>query len=189
MRLDLRQNTAVCLFFDPDEAALNTLMARMKVRQQQLVQDPLSFIGLLFEGYGYATEEWRGALDEDVVKTESQTRMSSLNFVVASQIAAKHYETLTRDLHSCNTDLIFLDTMLAFELKFGEFCKKTTEKADRLRRLVTQAPLCNNLDEFNDNMDYLYNLCELRRNQTQSLRNRIQSQINVVGLLTSSPSE
>lgn len=132
------------------------------------------------------------------------------SYAVGLQIS--DYEKLMRDLHSANTNLIFLLNVLSFEAEFGAFCGRLFEEFEDLRRRMhrrmrnRRRHLKNEntkggkkeaknkkkrfhgaraRDEFRQHLAYCVDASRFRLKQTQSLRLRVESQINVVSFLFS----
>lgn len=82
-------------------------------------KSPLDILLFLSQEHGRFNEEWRATLDSEVVAMEVRSGMTSLDtstqrFDFDDNYA---YAGLTRDLHACNTDLVFLGHVLDFQLE------------------------------------------------------------------------
>ena len=100
------------------------------------------------------------------------------------ELEPHEYEFLTRELHHCNTDLIFLANVIQFEVEFGAFCESVmTTYMDSLKvhgeESASQDMQCRSLLQH---LAYCTTDAKFRQSQTQSLRMRVQSQINLVRL-------
>ncbi|KAL9612610.1 MAG: hypothetical protein Q9167_002816 [Letrouitia subvulpina] len=165
---------------------MDVLIDRLQVRQDLSQQNSLRFLSLLFEEYGYDCERWRRELDRDVVRLETKTRMTSLALAHTLDNQTLDYESLTKRLHRCHTDLIFLDTVQNFEACLGNFCKKAAVQLETMRQqLGLEASSVSDQNIFFQNVEYHLNQNELRRFQTLCLQKRIQTQINVLYSLIS----
>jgi hypothetical protein len=88
------------------------------------------------------------------------------------------YEILLKDLHACNTNLIFTETVTEFEDGLGAFFKETLSMLEELRRERGLDTLSKgDIAAQAQNLDYHLNLSRM---QSLSLQKRIQLQINVV---------
>ncbi|KAH8791050.1 hypothetical protein BGZ57DRAFT_875105 [Hyaloscypha finlandica] len=189
LRIDISRGTVVCLLFCKFEKDLNRLWNKLRLpsRCKELRRSPLSFLALLFEDYGSSTEVWRDKLDQEVVRLERRTGMTSLHISPTVMKIHHEYELFTRDLHSCHTDLIFLGDMLSFEMEFGTFCTRLLDTFEGLRKQNGMDPYHSVADKdgSQQNLSYWMNISRFRYNQTQALKMRIQSQINVMYSLIS----
>lgn len=150
---------------------------------QQNCTSPLDILTFFFRTYGRFNEEWRELLDRQVASMEIRTGMTSLDTSRMHYADdANMYEELTRDLHACNTELIFLSDMLYFELKLGVFCRDMFDVFEGLRKELDMDPFHNkrSQSDFQQNLEWSINMSEQRQRQTMSLKTRIQSQINLV---------
>lgn len=179
LRINIGDGSAKGLLFDTDTSTVASVLQRLHESRELLQENPLSFLNILLADHGKSCEDHRAALDRDVVKMELRTGKTSLRFL--STYVETDYEQLNKDLHACNTDLIFLDNITNFEMIVGKFIKDTLAKFEALRHergIVPDSPYT--YETLSQNTDYLINVCEMRRYQAQSLHKRIQSQINVV---------
>ena len=144
-----------------------------------LQKNPLLLLSTVFEEYGYSSENFREQLDRDVARMERQSGHTSLSFRLFQD--NKGYEDLTKELHACTTNLIFMENITAFEREWGAFCKETLDVLEALRveRGLETLPKSERV-QASQNMDYHLNLSQMRRIQSQSLQKRAQLQINVV---------
>lgn len=190
-RISISTGSVVSLLFDNTEEDLNTLIKRLRWRCTQTRQSPLSLLAILFEGYGYTSEEYRRLLDAEVVSLEVRTGMTALDTNQGSNggytLRIADYEKMMRDLHSCNTNLIFLANVLNFEMEFGAFCGRIFDVFEELRERVEGGKFHTERarDEFQRHLAYCVDSGRFRQKQTQSLRMRVKSQINVVSLFSS----
>jgi hypothetical protein len=176
------------LLFNKNEEDLDEIIGRLRIRRKSTHQSLLAFLAILFEQYGYSTEKLREELDEQVVAMELRTGMASLNTSRRNfSRDVPKYEALMRDLHACNTNLIFLGAVLNFEVEFGNFCNHLFNIFEDLRRQAGYGAFhaAKARDEFRQNLGYCLDSSRSRRNQTDALQIRIKSQINLVRVLTS----
>lgn len=188
-RINISSGSVVSILFDNTEKDLNVLIKRLRWRCKQTNQCPLSLPAILFEGYGYTSEECRRKLDAEVVSLEVRTGMTSLDTNQGGySLRISDYEKMMRDLHACNTNLIFLANVLNFEMEFGTFCGRLFEVFEELRERTGQGKFhtARARDEFQQHLAYCMDNSRFRQKQTQSLRMRVKSQINAVGLSLSS---
>ena len=180
MRINIRNESSISLLFETKKHTAIGITNRLYENRNLIGQNPLSFLAVLLEDHGLSCEVKRKRLDNHVAYIEQQTGMTSLDSFVFSNIEPK-FDVLLKALHGCNTELIFLDNIMNFELALSRFVRETIEKFEELhqdkdldcdRRCATYNIL--------QNVDYLINACEMRRYQAQSLLRRVQSQINVV---------
>ena len=190
-RINISSGSVISLLFDNTEEDLNNLIKRLRWRCTQTRQSPLSLPAILFEGYGYTSEECRRRLDAEVVSLEVRTGMTSLDTNQGGSgysLRISDYERMMRDLHSCNTNLIFLANVLNFEMEFGAFCGRIFDVFEELRGRIGEGKFHTERarDEFQRNLAYCVDSSRFRQKQTQSLRMRVKSQINVVSFFCSS---
>ena len=185
-RINILSGSVISILFDNTEEDLNVLIKRLRWRCKQTHQCPLSLLAILFEGYGYTSEECRRKLDADVVSLEVRTGMTSLDTNPGGySLRISDYEKMMRDLHACNTNLIFLANVLNFEMEFGTFCGRLFEVFEELRERSGEGKFhtARARDEFQQHLAYCMDSSRFRQKQTQSLRMRVKSQINVVSSL------
>lgn len=132
IRVDISDRSATGLFFDKHASKVDDLWQRLEARRDVLQRNPLSFISILFEEHGFSSESFRTKLDKDVVNMERQTGHTSLAATLF-QPDQHDYGQLIKDLNACNTSLIFLDSITAFERDIGAFCKETLGVMENLR--------------------------------------------------------
>ena len=160
---------------------MDDLLGRVKIRRDQLQHSALAFLIILMEEHSNAAEVYRTYLDKETIVIEQQTRMTSLNVGFGDRSMDTDYETLTRRIHGCNTNLIFLDHVLEFEQRLADFCKQAYSKFWEIRRREQLDDLPpQQHEEFYQAIDYNLNHSVLRRSQAQSLQKRVQSQMSVV---------
>lgn len=182
MRINVVDCSATGLYFQGDGLKkVNSLPKRLQGHRRLLRTNPLAFLGILMEEYGRTCERDRARNDRDVVTIEGRTGMTSLPIATFYSQVAKDYELLIEALHSCNTNLIFLDNMTNFEVAVVRFIKETLIRFQmiRERRLLEKIPADVD-DTLIQNIEYLLNAAEMRRYQAQSLHRRTQTQINVL---------
>lgn len=187
-RINISSGSVFSILFDNTEKDLNELIKRLRWRCKQTHQCPLTLLAILFEGYGYSSEECRRKLDAEVVSLEVRTGMTSLDTNQGGySLRISDYERMMRDLHSCKTNLIFLANVLNFEVEFGTFCGRVFEVFEQLRERTGQGSFHTPRakDEFQQHLAYCMDSSRFRQTQIQSLRMRVKSQINVVSLLSS----
>lgn len=179
LRVSVVSGSARGLFFDLDESSASRVTQRLHENRELIRENPLTFLNILFEDHGQSCERHRAHLDREVVRMERRTGKTSI--VLFSRAVDTDYEQLNKDLHACNTELIFLDNITNFEMSLGRFIKETLTKFEALRHESgISSDSMYAYETLSQNMDYLINSCEMRRYQAQSLHRRIQSQINVV---------
>lgn len=184
MRINIIDCSATGLYFEQvrlDDEGITSLLKRVHGHRRLLLVNPLAVLGILMEQYGRACERDRTHSDREVVNMEGRTGMTSLVIAKSSPQDAADYEKLTKALHSCNTNLIFLDNLTNFEVAVGRFIAETLKKFQTIRekRGLETIPVDVH-DTLIHNIEYLLNVAEMRRYQAQSLHRRIQTQINVV---------
>lgn len=182
-RINISSGSVVSILFNKTEEHLNGFIERLRLRRKQTHQCPLSLPAILFEGYGYTSEEYRRRLDAEVVSLEVRTGMTALDTSQhGDSLHISEYERMMRDLHACQTNLIFLANVLNFEMEFGILCGRLFEVFEELRERTGEGnfhtPRAR--DEFHQHLTYCMNSSRFRQNQIQSLRLRVKSQINVV---------
>lgn len=187
MRINIVDCSATGLYFHgihddvSSDVGIANLLKRLHGQRRLLLVNPLAFLGIAMAEYGRTCERDRACSDLDVLTVERQTGMTSVRVQSLSLQASEDYEQLTKALHNCNTNLIFLDHMNHFEMALGRFFKETLIKFQsiRERRLLETIPA--DIDDILiQNIDYLLSTAEMRRHQAQCLHRRTQSQINVV---------
>lgn len=188
LRINVLDGSSRGIFFDTNIPRMDILIDRLRLRQDLSEQNSLHFLSLLFEEYGQDCERWRRELDRDVVRLETKTGMTSRALAHTLDDQTLDYESLTKRLHRCHTDLIFLDTVQNFEACLGDFCKKAAVQLETMRQqLDLEASSVSDQNIFFQNVDYHLNQNELRRFQTTCLQKRIQTQINVVRAISYRP--
>lgn len=194
MRINVDDCSATGLYIHgdvSDDGGLAGLLKRLHGHRRLLRVNPLGFMGILFEEYGRECERDRARNDDDVVAIEGRTGMTSLRILAVAPFSpgvATDHELLTKALHACNTNLIFLDNLTNFEVEVGRFIKETLIKFQRIRERKAEIRLLETTppdvdDTLIHNIEYLLNAAEMRRYQAQSLLRRAQTQINVVSKL------
>lgn len=182
-KVDVQNGSLIGLFFSKKEDNIPRVLEKLEKRHKESLNSPLVILALLYEEFGSNAEKWREDLDREVVRIEQTTGMTSL---ALSEDAWEEmeYERLIRDLHGCNTNLIFLGDLIHFEIDFGQFCYKLFDIFEDLRKNVGtpafHTPQSKN--EIHSRLDFLLKLSHFRQQQTQALRLRIQSQIDLVSL-------
>jgi hypothetical protein len=179
IRVDIVERSAKACVLNDNNSEINALWDRLQVRQSMVQKNPLLLLSIVFEEFGYASELFREHLDHEVARMERASGHSSLSFRPSAWNT--EYEALTRDLHVCNTNLIFMEHVTEFERSWGAFCKDTLGVLETLRlerglqnfskRETVQTAQC---------MDYHLNLSQMRRTQVLALQKRVQLQVNVV---------
>ena len=158
------------------------ILARLQA--QAPTDSPLNVLTLLYDEFSRRAESWRAVLDAEVVRIEQITAMTSLvpSSQSSSDAAEADYERLARDMHACNTNLIFLGDLVNFELELGAFCGAVAGVFEQLRCTAGHAALQGAAarDDFHQCLAFLTKFSRLRLHQTQALRSRIQSQTNLV---------
>ena len=114
-----------------------------RLQAQPPAASPLGVLSILYDEFSRRAEAWRALLDAEVVRIEQITAMTSLKPPPADAAALSEadYERLARDMHACNTNLIFLGDLVNFELEFGAFCGTVAGVVEQLRRSAGHAPL------------------------------------------------
>lgn len=180
MRISLTDLSAVGFLFCKTEARIRGLLSRLSTNQNRLQQNPLALLSVIYDEYGRSCEMARKRGDDEVVSIESSTGMSSIKVQAPTQ-AERDLAELNKALHAANTNLIFLDNVINFDVAVGKFIKEAFVKLETLRQTQNLEPSPVPVSQaLHENMDYLINLSELRRHQAQSLHQRVQSQISVV---------
>ncbi|KAL5330662.1 hypothetical protein ACEPPN_000181 [Leptodophora sp. 'Broadleaf-Isolate-01'] len=179
IRVDIAERSAKACVLNYNTSEINALWDRLQVRQGMVQKNPLLLLSIVFEEFGYASELFREQLDREVARIERASGHTSLSFRPSAWNT--EYEALTRDLHACSTDLIFMEHVTEFERTWGAFCKDTLSVLETLRlerglqglskRETVQTAQC---------MDYHLNLSQMRKTQALALQKRVQLQINVV---------
>lgn len=189
MRINIVDCSATGLYFERDmlnDKGIISLLKRIHGHRRLLLVNPLAILGILMEQYGRACERDRAHNDREVVSMEGRTGMTSLVIAKSAPQDAADYEKLTKELHACNTNLIFLDNLTNFEVAFGRFIAETLKKFQAIREKQRLETIPVDVhDTLIQNVEYLVNVAEMRRYQAQSLHRRIQTQINVVSHSTS----
>lgn len=166
------------------EPALRKTITRFGFEAGKADKSPLDILLFLFQEHGRFNEEWRARLDREVVAMEVRSGMTSLD-TSTQQFDFDDgyvYAGLTRDLHACNTDLIFLGHVLDFELELGAFCSQAFDTFEELRRQRRETMFHDERAAscFQQRLAYCVKDGEFRQRQTMALRTRVQSQINLV---------
>lgn len=136
----------------------------------------------LLEFYSSAIEKWRDVLDKEVQAIESKTGKTSLSTRQRWERDPYRYEFLTREIHSCNNNLVFLANISEFEKDLGEFCAEVMDIYVKLRAEVTRSstmPHCER-DQALEYLRYCTNDTKSRQRLIQCLKLRVQTQINLV---------
>lgn len=170
------------MLFNKSEKCLDSFIKRLRSRHKETSQCLFAFLAILFEEYGYTLEEHRRKLDGEVVSLESRTGMGVWYKTTEAFSNISEYEVLMHDLHDCNTYLIIFTNVLNFEIEFGSFCGRLFEVFEELRERNGDGKFHTDKarDGFRQHLAYCMNDSRFRQNQTQSLRMRVQSQLDVV---------
>jgi hypothetical protein len=186
MHIDIKTGRTAGFISSRRESYLDEYLSRLCNRCIDISNSPLFVLAFLYEQYGYNTENWRAELDSRVVKLESMTKMISLRSAEDQTAAPEVYEKLTGDLHSCNTELIYLSNVLDFEVEFGKFCEGITDVFEGLMIERGLGPFHSKRirRELVQQLAYCVNCTRLKHNQTQTLRKRIESHIALVSQQT-----
>ena len=155
-------------------------MEEVKLKQETLYKSPLLCLGIIFDNYGVYNEKYRLKQDEAILILERETGMSSLSFG-SHGVGSMHYERLIKDVHDCNTRLIFLENMMNFEEALGKFVR---ELLSRVEKIHIQYPdlSCHEAEwqKIMEYVDFYLSRTIFNRSQGLSLQKRVQSQISVV---------
>ena len=138
-RIDVQNGTLTGMFFSKKEESIPRVIERLEQRGKESLNSPLTILALLYEEYGSNAEDWRKDLDLEVVRIEQTTGMTSLA-LTDQALEEMEYERLIRDLHACNTDLIFLGNLIHFEIEFGEFCYRLSKSSKICGRGLASRP-------------------------------------------------
>lgn len=184
MRLNVETGAVAAVLFCKHETDVPRMLRRLEEYFSESNATPLGILTLLIDNLGLKAEERRQTLDREVIRIERTTGMTSkaLSLAVVA-VNGTEYESLVRDIHACNTDLIFLSDSMNYELEFGNFCLELSGLLVDLREKARiQQPLyaMQATDTFIQDLGFLMNLARFRQNQTKALRLRVQGQINVV---------
>lgn len=168
--------------FGAHKKVLDRLLDKLQSRKEQFELSPLSVLNVLCEGYSSETEEWRADLDATVVLLETKTNLISRSVLQPTKDTSE-YESLSRDLHSCNTDLVFLNNILDFEVKFGDFCNSMLGVLDDLRSATrTNKTTSRKMRaDVRQHLAYVQNSSRLKQTQAQTLSKRVDSKMSLVG--------
>ena len=180
MRISVVDLSAVGLVICKTEERILTLLSRLSKSRTSLQENPLSLLNVVADEYGRSCETARKCADDEVVLIETSTGMTSLKVQPPKQ-AERDIAELNKASHAANTNLIFLDNVINFDVVLGKFVKEIFEKLENLRhgRNLESIPLPVS-QVLHDNIDFLINLSALRKKQARSLHQRVQSQISVV---------
>lgn len=176
------QNGAVAgILFSKKAWDIPQTLGKFEDYREECAASPLNILILLYDDFGSRAEEERKVLDQEVVRIEWMTVMSSAA-ITAQVLTDVEYEKLIRDMHNCNTGLIFLSDVINYEIELGQFCFELYDIFEDLRRKAAlpdfhSAP---EKDNFLHWLKFLLKLSHFRHSQTQALRSRIQSQTNLV---------
>ena len=173
----------VAVIFSKDERDLDELIDRIRARQDQMRACPFAFLPTLLEVWSSGIEAWRKALDQQVVAMERSTGMTSISTMKQWELQPHEYEFLTRELHASNTDLVFLFNVVQFEVELGNHFENVVNAFDDTRKLHFGEPLPHDKRQsVLQHLAYCKHDTQFRQNQLQSLKMRVQSQINLVRL-------
>ncbi|KAH7007009.1 hypothetical protein EDB80DRAFT_684262 [Ilyonectria destructans] len=180
LRINIQNGAAVGLLFLTKQSSIPQMLEKFEYSREECAASPLSVLILLYDEFGAKAEEQRKLLDREVVRIEEMTVMTS-SAITAQVLTDAEYEKLIRDMHACNTNLIFLSDLINYEIELGQFCLELYDIFEDLRRRATlpdfhSAPEKDNLLQW---LKFLLKLSRFRHNQTQALRARIHSQTNL----------
>ena len=179
-RFNIVDLSAVVFVICKTEARVHSLLSRLSKSQSDLQQNPLALLNVLYDEYGRNCETARKCADDEVVLIESSTGMTSIKVQAPNEVE-RNIAELNKASHAANTHLIFLDNVINFDVVLGKFVKEIFVKLEimRQRRRIEPIPIPVS-QVLHDNIDFMIVLSELRRQQAQSLHQRVQSQISVV---------
>jgi hypothetical protein len=181
IRVDVLTRAATCLLLDFREEGIDGLLGRLRIRHERIQKNALEILAILFEQHCFATEKARQQADDRIVSMERKTGMTSLIGAYGGKHDQVDHEKLIKDLHACNTDLIFLDNSLQFEAEMGRFCRETVAKFEDLNTTQCGKALsAPDRDAIFQRIDYYLDSSRWRRTQALSLMKRVKTQINVV---------
>lgn len=191
-RIHIRNGNLIGIFFSKKEENIPRIMEKCEQHRKASLRSPLTILALLYEEYGINVEDRRKSLDREVVRIEQITGMTSLAIAWTGQghdAEDMEYDKLIRDLHACNTNLVFLGSLIHFEIEFGEFIYKLFDIFEDARKRAGKSVFHKpqTKDEILTRLAFLLKLSHFRQQQTQALRERIQSQTNLVSFLTFYP--
>jgi len=180
LRIRLCDNGVSTVLFDEDDVRVRELSSKLDLRRDDLSASPISFLVYLLENYGYGCENWRQSLDKDVQSAEQRT---GLTLWGSNKISPSKYEQLSKEMHICKTSLIILLNMMAFEEELGQFLSRIVQQLDDLRkdRGLSRTSQWKRTKVLQD-LEYHLTSCRLRQRQTELLRDRIKTQIDVVSI-------
>ena len=180
LRIRLQDGGVSAVLFDEDDVRVREISSKLDLRKADLSASPISFLVYLLENYGYGCENWRQSLDKDVQSAEQRT---GLTLWGSNKTSPSKYEQLNKDMHICKTSLAILLNMMAFEEELGQFLRRLFQQLDDLRtdRGLSRTPQWKRIKVQQD-LEYHLTTCRLRRMQTELLRDRIRTQIDVVSI-------
>lgn len=180
MRISIVDLSAVGLVICKTEERIHSLLKRLSKCQTGLQENPMSLLNVIADEYGKSCETARKCADDEVVLIETSTGMTSLKLQPPKQ-AERDIAELNKASHAANTNLIFLDNVINFDVVLGKFVKEIFVKLGNLRQRRNLEPIPEPVCQvLHDNIDFLINLSALRKKQAHSLHQRVQSQISVV---------
>lgn len=180
MRISIIDRSAVGLVICKTEERILTLLTRLSKSRTSLQNNPLALLNVVADEYGKSCETARKFADDEVVSIETSTGMTSLQ-VQPPKKAQRDIAELNKASHAANTNLIFLDNVINFDVVLGKFIKEIFVKLETLRQRRNLEPIPVSASQvLHDNIDFLITLSALRRQQAKSLHQRVQSQISVV---------
>ncbi|KAL6399787.1 hypothetical protein AUP68_17194 [Ilyonectria robusta] len=181
LRINIQNGAAAGLLFLTKQSSIPQMLEKFEDAREEYAASPLSVLIILYDEYGAKAEEQRKVLDREVVRIEDMTVMTSAA-ITAQVLTDAEYEKLIRDMHACNTNLIFLSDLINYEIELGQFFLELYDIFEDLRRRATlpefhSVPEKDNLLQW---LKFLLKLSRFRYNQTQALRARIHSQTNLL---------
>jgi hypothetical protein len=175
--------STTCLLIDEDPIRIATLLQPLVSRSSTIAVSPLHFLTLLVEDFGRRNERWRENLDHSIVDMEKHIGMTGFDIeeLYGDETDGKDdgYEGLTRDLHIANTSLMWLDCTMHYEREMRQWAGAMVGLAETLSGRPMRE---SEREALEAERRWAQNECDLRRYQTSTLRQRVQTQINIVGL-------
>ena len=179
--MHLASLSTTCLLIDEDPVRIATLLQRPALRSPAVTISPLHLLTILAEDYGSRNERWRENLDHSIVDMERHIGMTGFDVEALygddADKKGDEWEGLTLDLHIANTSLMWLDCTMNFEGMMRQWAGEMVVLAEQLSGRPMRKAERESLEA---ERRWAQNECDLRRYQTGTLRQRVQTQINIV---------
>lgn len=161
-----------------------------KWRSKSFYEQPLLLPALIYQSYGAKAEVHRASTDNHLHRTEVQVgyaipgRLQERPLRNFREISLNpenlEFESITRRLHSCSTELGAVIHAGRFGQELGQFLLKTARELQDLQIAPANGESIRHWDSLVHQIEFSTNLYSSLLSQASVLKERVQSHINLV---------